>query len=518
MRRSSSLSRSLSSSSSSSSSSALSDFSGNAEEKHPTNPNNTSSSVFFSKLADTVRDTRFRVEAKKSELNATMQEKLPEWKSRGVMYGHLARETSIEWGRKGKEAVDRWKKERAEREGSSTVSLRTSPSSPSENSIFGMPLEIAVALTRIEDDDLVPAVFRRCIDYLDTYGIHEVGIYRIPGSITTVNRLKAIFDDGSDIDFNVSQPDPHAVGTLLKMYLRELPEPIVPNDIGREYNRLIMELIKSQPIDEKQKEAMESTVSLSSSFARSEDGQLPPISRALLTSLRSITNRLPPYNLSLLQSLCRHLKQVADHEPENRMSISNLALIFIPTLGIGRALFHCMVEYFEEVFGDAPAGPAPPPPLPVRPCQLPTSSKPSPLDGALAGLSLTKSSEQQHSKTRSDTDLLRLPLSPTRVPPPKPSRSPTPKPGTEYFRSPEGSPSTSYHVRQHSEQHSKAMSPELVRETTKPRSKSVSSAPLPFTDRLPVRTTWKRAGSRVEAIGRQFETMINSNSQKSHHG
>lgn len=66
----------------------------------------------FARFADTMRT---RVEAKKVELNATLQEKLPEWRSRGQQYGNLARETGLEWSRKGKEAVDRWKKERGKR-------------------------------------------------------------------------------------------------------------------------------------------------------------------------------------------------------------------------------------------------------------------------------------------------------------------------------------------------------------------------------------------------------------------
>lgn len=33
-----------------------------------------------------------------------------------------------------------------------------------------MPLEVAVALTKIDIDDLIPAVFRRCIEYLNDVG------------------------------------------------------------------------------------------------------------------------------------------------------------------------------------------------------------------------------------------------------------------------------------------------------------------------------------------------------------
>lgn len=77
--------------------------------KSTNNNNNNSSQQFFAKL---VRDTRSKVEQKTLEINATVQEKLPEWKSRGALYSTKAREASIEWSKKGKEAVDRWKKDR----------------------------------------------------------------------------------------------------------------------------------------------------------------------------------------------------------------------------------------------------------------------------------------------------------------------------------------------------------------------------------------------------------------------
>jgi 3-isopropylmalate dehydratase small subunit len=36
--------------------------------------------------------------------------------------------------------------------------------------VFGVPLEVAVALTKIDTDDLIPAVFKRCIQYLNDVG------------------------------------------------------------------------------------------------------------------------------------------------------------------------------------------------------------------------------------------------------------------------------------------------------------------------------------------------------------
>lgn len=142
-------------------------------------------SAFFSRIADTVRD---KVEAKKLEINATMQEKLPEWKMRGAMYGNLARETGIEWSRKGKEAVDRWKKELAERGNNNLaygymnllVCLKETDSQGTRHdtlTVFGMPLKEAVALTKIDEDDKYPAVFRRCIEYLEAHGNDSSSVF-----------------------------------------------------------------------------------------------------------------------------------------------------------------------------------------------------------------------------------------------------------------------------------------------------------------------------------------------------
>ncbi|KAI7899360.1 Rho GTPase activation protein [Cokeromyces recurvatus] len=424
------------------------------------NLNNISSN--FAKL---VRDTRFKVEQKTSEINATMQEKLPEWKQRGAIYSNKAKETGIEWSRKGKEAVDRWKKERADESRNSILRQQQ------KLGIFGMPLEVAVALTKIEIEDLVPAVFRRCIEYLNDVGVHEVGIYRIPGSTTTVNKLRAIFNDGSDVDFYITKPDTHAVGTLLKMYLRELPEPIIPYELANEYTQQFLNSI--QTANDSDKKAMEAT--LTTSLSTMETGKLPPISPELLRTVRHITSRLPINNFCLLQLLCQHLKRVTDYEQENRMSISNLAVIFIPTLNIGRALFHCLVEHYHDIFETNKS--RIPPPLPQKPRKLYTitdrfsaSSIPT-----LSPSSSSLTKKTLHSKTMSDTVILEnKPLTTNKVPPPKPSRSPSSK---KQVRAPLPLPS-------------------------KPRSKSVSS-PIHNEEDI-----WIQTG-RVEAIGRQFEILMN---------
>lgn len=54
-----------------------------------------------------------------------------------------------------------------------------------------------------------------------------MGIFRLPGQASRIQALKELYDSGSQEDFSTSE-DVHTVASLLKLYLRELPQPIVP--------------------------------------------------------------------------------------------------------------------------------------------------------------------------------------------------------------------------------------------------------------------------------------------------
>lgn len=281
-------------------------------------------------------------------------------------------------------------------------------------------------------------------------------------------------------------------------------------------------------------DAIDVTTSLSSDTAN-----LPPIPPALLEIIKSITSKLPIYSFRLLQLLCRHLKKVADNEQENRMSVSNLALIFIPTLNIGRALFHCMVEHYHEIFEGSNAAPmkkgSNPPPLPQKPRNLSVDLHQAPPPPVAR-------KKVFHSKTMSDTDLIinALPTSPSpptatqtltrsksnKIPPPKPSRSPLTNPTSTPPPPPPPSKPPKHNQQDYISGNSSptlpSSRPKIV--PMKPRSKSVSS---PVYNRLHLTsssssshsnnygeesedTLWRTRSGRVEAIGRQFETLMNN--------
>ncbi|KAF9105457.1 hypothetical protein BGX27_009619 [Mortierella sp. AM989] len=244
---------------------------------------------------------------KKADLTDVVYEKSNLWRARGAEWGGIAKKAWEDRGGMGGITggfADRWK--RRGDGGNDGILDYSRPGLTAQ--IFGFPLEEAVRLSKISASTGVPAIVTRCIEYLDIMGVEEVGLYRVSGSTTNVARLKAIFDNGNDYDFlqKGNEPqNPHDVAALLKLYLRELPSPLIPTDHMPNFNAIDFSDSKLQPI-QKLKEAL---------------------------------RHLPLENFILLGTLCQHLSNLADYESCTKMNISNLGLIFCPTLQIGSVLF-----------------------------------------------------------------------------------------------------------------------------------------------------------------------------------
>ncbi|KAF9926639.1 hypothetical protein BGZ67_007998 [Mortierella alpina] len=229
----------------------------------------------------TERMKQINYSEKKADLAEVVYEKSSLWRARGAEWSGIAKKAWDDRGGMGGIAgglADRWKRKA---DGTNEGMPEYSRSAITDR-IFGLPLEDAVRFSKISASTGVPAVVTRCIEYLDVMGVEEVGLYRVSGSTTNVARLKAMFDHGHDYDFlqKGNEPqNPHDVATLLKLYLRELQ------------------------------------------------------------ALRSALRLLPLENYILLGSLSQHLSNLAEYENCTKMNISNLGLIFCPTLQIGSVLF-----------------------------------------------------------------------------------------------------------------------------------------------------------------------------------
>ncbi|GJJ76680.1 hypothetical protein EMPS_09039 [Entomortierella parvispora] len=231
----------------------------------------------------------------KSISSSSSTSSLTSWKSKGA---EMLSKTS--WGRIRKNSEPLL--------GNSNLTS-TSPGGP----IFGTNLEDAVRISHIADTPLVPAVLYRCAEFLEAKGVDEVGLYRVPGSHANVQRLKRVFDSGRDFDLLAADGiDPNDIATLLKLYLRELPAPLLPPAMLEQFQSLL-----------------------------STD-------RHICHTLRGILIRLPHTNYVVLSFLCHHLSKIASRSEKTKMTVSNLGVVFAPTLSIGSVLFRALLGGFYD--------------------------------------------------------------------------------------------------------------------------------------------------------------------------
>lgn len=70
--------------------------------------------------------------------------------------------------------------------------------------------------------------------------------------------------------------------------------------------------------------------------------------RHICHTLRGILIRLPRPNYVVLSYLCHHLSKIASHSDKTKMTVSNLGVVFAPTLSIGSVLFKALLGGFYD--------------------------------------------------------------------------------------------------------------------------------------------------------------------------
>jgi RalA-binding protein 1 len=105
--------------------------------------------------------------------------------------------------------------------------------------VFGLPLAEAVEYCGPRGvESGLPAVVYRCIQYLRAqHAEEEEGIFRLSGSNVIIKALKERFNNEGDLDFLVGDEyyDVHAVASLFKQYLRELPTTVLTRELHLDF-------------------------------------------------------------------------------------------------------------------------------------------------------------------------------------------------------------------------------------------------------------------------------------------
>nr|XP_060631025.1 ralA-binding protein 1 [Anolis sagrei ordinatus]XP_060631026.1 ralA-binding protein 1 [Anolis sagrei ordinatus] len=188
---------------------------------------------------------------------------------------------------------------------------------PSYRPVFGIPLADAAERTMLYDGIRLPAVFRECIDYVEKYGMKCEGIYRVSGIKSKVDELKAAYD--REESPNLEEYEPNTVASLLKQYLRELPE-----------NLLTKELMP-----------------------RFEDACGKSSEAEKLQECQRLLKELPECNFLLISWLVVHMDHVITKELETKMNIQNISIVLSPTVQISNRVLYMFFTHVQEFFGNA---------------------------------------------------------------------------------------------------------------------------------------------------------------------
>ncbi|KAF9227459.1 RhoGAP-domain-containing protein [Gyrodon lividus] len=203
------------------------------------------------------------------------------------------------------------------------------------------------------DSRYVPALVVRCAQHILAWGVQEQGLFRVSGRSSHVAKLRAEFDTGADFDIVQSNPgdlDPHAVASIFKAYLRELPEPILTNhlmpyfDAAMASERLTNNAQDPPPPRSKNVHpGLRKPPSLSTLSMPIFGGAHPP-SDSLRKALSSLIARLPQENRDLLLTVTEVINHTAKRSSETKMPLSNLLLVLCPSLSMNPSLLQALCE------------------------------------------------------------------------------------------------------------------------------------------------------------------------------
>uniref|UniRef100_A0A8C1ZK28 Rho GTPase-activating protein 29 n=1 Tax=Cyprinus carpio TaxID=7962 RepID=A0A8C1ZK28_CYPCA len=214
--------------------------------------------------------------------------------------------------------------------------------------------------------DGIPFIIKKCTSEIENRALNIKGIYRVNGAKSRVEKLCQAFENGKDL-VELSDLYPHDISNVLKLYLRQLPEPLI---LFRFYNDFIGLAKESQSIIVDEVEASRGNPTPDSS-------QISVELKRVLFKIKDLLRQLPSAHYKTLQFLIQHLHRVTERADENKMTASNLGIIFGPTLIKPRQadaevslsslvdypyqalIVELLIRHYEMIF-DTPLSPLPP--------------------------------------------------------------------------------------------------------------------------------------------------------------
>uniref|UniRef100_A0A8C3A4C4 Rho GTPase activating protein 12a n=1 Tax=Cyclopterus lumpus TaxID=8103 RepID=A0A8C3A4C4_CYCLU len=149
------------------------------------------------------------------------------------------------------------------------------------------------------ESDTVPIFVKMCIDHVENTALCVDGLYRVSGNLAIIQKLRFVVNHDETVNLaDEKWEDIHVTTGALKMYFRELPEPLF-------------------------------TYALFHDFV---SGIKIPDYKQRVQSIKDLIRQLPKPNHDTMQALFKHLRRVIEHGEENRMTTQSVAIVFGPTL------------------------------------------------------------------------------------------------------------------------------------------------------------------------------------------
>ncbi|XP_077801109.1 rho GTPase-activating protein 12 isoform X6 [Macaca mulatta] len=125
------------------------------------------------------------------------------------------------------------------------------------------------------ENGTVPKFVKLCIEHVEEYGLDVDGIYRVSGNLAVIQKLRFAVNHDEKLDLNDSKwEDIHVITGALKMFFRELPEPLFTFNHFNDF----VNAIKQEP-------------------------------RQRVAAVKDLIRQLPKPNQDTMQILFRHLKR-----------------------------------------------------------------------------------------------------------------------------------------------------------------------------------------------------------------
>uniref|UniRef100_A0A3P9B9N5 Rho GTPase activating protein 12b n=1 Tax=Maylandia zebra TaxID=106582 RepID=A0A3P9B9N5_9CICH len=149
------------------------------------------------------------------------------------------------------------------------------------------------------ENTTVPNFVKMCIDNVENNGLSVDGLYRVSGNLAVIQKLRFAVNHDEKVNLSDGKwEDIHVTTGALKMFFRELPEPLFTYSLFHDFV---------------------SGIKISDHKHR-------------VQSIKELVRQLPKPNHDTMQALFKHLRKVIDYGEENRMTTQSVAIVFGPTL------------------------------------------------------------------------------------------------------------------------------------------------------------------------------------------